>query len=203
MTNWIPSRWLSSLLQDHSQGGMGADGTMAAEMKNETCFNTGKISPKNRMEFQIIKLFALDAFNLLALQGEGTYFSNFANTSATMVRLSMALSTCPLYSNKANMFLLSSMARPRISFSTTWKTHHEVFSSGSSRMLLRLNQRELPAKVRVQATSYLKGVASLCSQFCMPTERGDAGQIFCKPVPRGKGHKNHSPIFYQFMNSKK
>lgn len=40
-----------------------------------------------------------------------------------MVRLSMALSTCPLYSNKANMFLLSSMASPRISFSTTWKTH--------------------------------------------------------------------------------
>lgn len=62
------------------------------------------------------------------LKGE-PYFSNFARTSATIVRLSMALSTCPLYSNKANIFLLSSMARPRINFSTTWKTYLEALSS--------------------------------------------------------------------------
>lgn len=50
---------------------------------------------------------------------EDTYLSNLAKTSATMMRLSMALSTCLLRSKRANMFRLSSMASPRISFSTT------------------------------------------------------------------------------------
>lgn len=52
-------------------------------------------------------------------KGKHTHFSNFAKTSATMVLLSIALSVVPLYSNKANIFLLSSMAKPRINFSTT------------------------------------------------------------------------------------
>ena len=69
---------------------------------------------ENGTEVQTLSLLSS---NLLALRGEGTYFSNFANTSATMVLLSMALSTCPLYSKSANMFLLSSMASGRVDLS--------------------------------------------------------------------------------------
>lgn len=61
----------------------------------------------------------------------GTHLSNLARTSATMVRLSMALCTRPLCSKSANMFLLSSMARPRISFSTTCREGHQHGQDGA------------------------------------------------------------------------
>ena len=54
---------------------------------------------------------------------EETYFSNLASTSATTARPSMALSTLSLCSNRANMFLLPSIARPQVSFFTTWDAH--------------------------------------------------------------------------------
>ncbi len=47
------------------------------------------------------------------------YLSNFASTSATITRLSMARLSTLLCSNKENIFLLFSIARPRINFSTT------------------------------------------------------------------------------------
>lgn len=47
------------------------------------------------------------------------YLSNLARTSATITLLSRARSVKPLCSNRENRFLLSSMARPLISFSTT------------------------------------------------------------------------------------
>lgn len=47
------------------------------------------------------------------------YLSNLARTSATMTRLSRARSVKELCSNSEKRFLLSSMARPLINFSTT------------------------------------------------------------------------------------
>lgn len=47
------------------------------------------------------------------------YLSNLARTSATITLLSRARSVKLLCSNRENKFLLSSMARPLISFSTT------------------------------------------------------------------------------------
>lgn len=52
------------------------------------------------------------------------YLSNLAKMSATITRLSTARSTCWLCSKSANIFRLSSIASPRISFSTTCKTRH-------------------------------------------------------------------------------
>ncbi len=56
----------------------------------------------------------------MVIRGE-THFSNLARTSATTVLLSMARSVVSLCSNKANMFLQSSIERPFSSFSTTWR----------------------------------------------------------------------------------
>ena len=61
----------------------------------------------------------LGAVKVTSGGGGGCYLSNLASTSATTARLSIAFSVLWLRSNRANMFLLSSMARPRISFSTT------------------------------------------------------------------------------------
>lgn len=49
------------------------------------------------------------------------YLSNLAKMSATITRLSTARSTCWLCSKRANILRLSSIAKPRISFSTTCK----------------------------------------------------------------------------------
>lgn len=49
------------------------------------------------------------------------YLSNLAKISATITRLSTARSTCWLCSKRANILRLSSIAKPRISFSTTCK----------------------------------------------------------------------------------
>ncbi|KAL0628763.1 putative uncharacterized protein C8orf44 [Plecturocebus cupreus] len=109
--------------------------------------------------------------------GEGTYFSNFAKTSATTVRLSMALSTWPLYSNKANMFLLSSMARPRISFSTTWKTYQRDFSSTGCgpNMCPRMCHHLIPQGATAQGKPPSKQ-ADL-SQVCSAARHAAASQI--------------------------
>ena len=79
-----------------------------------------------------------------------------------MVRLSMALSTCPLYSKSANMFLLSSMARPRISFSTTWKTW--------GLQPLKLGFHKAPCQSPDGAAGKSEGPGSLLTLPCVVTQ---------------------------------